>query len=229
MEKFLTRALFALPAFFYPAEIFSQQPATQQDSPVWVVVHTKGKKALHGKRLYEDSTCLILKTRQFDSLSVPKNTIRSIRIRPKHILFDNVHAPRYFAATSGHGLRKGEGSYDNNMLFLNQVSYGLSDRFSFGAGFSAAALLDGPLAFWMTPKYSIPLKKDKITLAIGAIHGQVLGGYEVDNYTFSATYSQVTFGSRDANITLGAGLLASIGQWRTPIFPGQALSALHGA
>jgi hypothetical protein len=216
MEKLLTRTLVTFLAFFYLAEIFSQQPAAQQDTSVWVVVRTKGKKAFYGKRLYEDSAYLVLQTRQFDSLSVPKNTIRSMR--QMRALFDNVHAPRYFAATSGHGLRKGEGSYDNNMLFLNQVSYGLSDRFTFGAGFSAAVLLDGPLAFWMTPKYSIPLKKDKIALVVGGIHGQVLGGYEVDNYTFSATYSQVTVGSRDANITFGAGLLASNGKWRTPIF-----------
>jgi len=181
-------------------------------------VRTNGRKKenLYGKLLWQNDSILVLQTRRFDSLSIPTNTIRSVSATED--ISDNVHAPRYFVATNGHGLRKGEISYDNTMLFFNQFSYGLSDQFTLGAGFSSLIFVEGPFAYWLAPKYSIPLQKDKIALAIGGIHGQSFGMYEEANYSFGAMYSQVTFGSRDANITIGAGLIASRGQWQKPVF-----------
>ena len=204
---------------------FSQQSAAQ-DSVQWVKVQTKGskKETFYGKLLSQNDSFLVLQTRHFDALSIPTNTISSISINTIHsvsateYIVDNVHAPRYFVATNGHGLRKGEISYDNTMLFFNQFSYGLSDQFTLGAGFSSLIFVEGPFAYWLAPKYSIPLQKDKIALAVGGIHGQSFGMYEEENYSFSALYSQVTFGSRDANMTIGTGLVAARGQWQKPVF-----------
>lgn len=198
------------------AALLAQQPATP-DSIRWVRVYTQSPKHknLEGWLVAENDSFLFVRLRHFDSLSIPKNTIRRVQyIKP---YFSDGHAHRYFAGTSGHGLRKGEIAYDNGMLFFNQLSYGLNDRITIGAGTSFGFVFGGPWGHWIAPKVSLPLKKDQITLTLGGIIGQSISSYEPDNYSFNATYGQLTFGSREAHISIGGGLVTSRGQWRRPV------------
>ena len=189
------------------------------DSTSIYTVQTKDGNVFYGAIVLENAEFIILSTETFGELTIKRKVIRNIRLLDRQKVvngrawFDNPYGSRYFAGTSGYGLRKGEGSYDNGWVVFNQVSYGLSDHFSLGAGFAPLLIFDGPLPMWITPKFSIPIKKDRINLAIGGLFGHSYSDYEFDNYQFGAVYSQLTFGSRDANLSVGFGFGISDGNW----------------
>lgn len=198
--------------------------AVAQEIPVFssdsiYTVQTKDGNEFFGNIVVENDEYIILKTENFGELTIKRKIIRSIRVLSRQKIvngrawFDNPYGSRYLAGTSGYGLRKGEGSFDNGWILFNQVSYGLSDHFSLGAGFAPLLIFDGPFPWWITPKFSIPLKKDRLNLAIGGLYGRAFSDYEFDNSRFGAVYSQITLGSRDANLTLGIGLGFSDGNW----------------
>lgn len=55
---------------------------------------------------------------------------------------------------------------------------------------------------WITPKFSVPIKKDRFNMGFGALIGTVTGE---SNSGFGILYSTATFGSRDENSTIGLG------------------------
>jgi hypothetical protein len=115
----------------------------------------------------------------------------------------NPQATRYFWLPNGYGLKKKESYYQNVWLFFNQVSVGLTDNFSIGAGMVPLFLFAGsPTPVWITPKVSFPVVKDKFNIGAGALAGTVIG---LDESGFGLLYGLTTFGSRDKNFTLGLG------------------------
>lgn len=117
----------------------------------------------------------------------------------------NPHSSRYFFSPSGYGLRKGEGYYQNAWVFFNQVSYGITDHFSIGAGMIPTFLfgLEGTVPLWITPKLNFPYKNGKGAFGAGTIYisalGEDLGGVGI-------LYGSNTFGTRDKQLTIGVGL-----------------------
>ncbi len=120
------------------------------------------------------------------------------------------------------GLKKGEGYYQNIWVLFNQVSYGVTNYFSIGAGIVPVFLFGGGATpVWITPKFSIPVVKDKFNVGVGALVGTVIGEAETG---FGLLYGLTTAGSRDMNITLGAGYGVSGSGWaKSPVI---SLSAL---
>ena len=107
------------------------------------------------------------------------------------------------------------------MLF-NQVSYGVTNYFSIGAGILPVFLFGGGATpVWITPKFSIPVVKDKFNVGAGALVGTVLGE---SGTGFGLLYGLTTAGSRDMNISLGVGYGVSGSGWaKSPLI---SLSAL---
>ncbi len=196
----------------------AQEPVLT-DTAALVLVQTADGNEFMGKIRAQNAEVLVLQTETFGELTIQKKVITSIRALkgPRktngRFWFDNPFASRYFASTSGYGLRKGEGDFTNGWVFMNQVTYGLSDQFSIGAGAAPFLLLGGPLVSWITPKFSIPLKQDRLNLAVGGLYGYLWNDFAPDNEDFGAVYSQLTVGSRDHNLSLGAGFAVSDGRW----------------
>jgi hypothetical protein len=117
---------------------------------------------------------------------------------------DNPQSTRYFFSATGYGLKKGEGYYQNVWIFFNQAAVGITENFSLGAGTVPLFLFGEATPVWITPKFSIPIVKDKVHLGIGSLLGAVIGA-ESDNATFGLLYGSATFGSRDKNISAGIG------------------------
>ena len=117
----------------------------------------------------------------------------------------NPHSSRYFFSPSGYGLRKGEGYYQNAWIFFNQVSYGFSDYFTAGVGLIPTFLfgVTEALPVWITPKVNIPYKNGKGAFGAGSILVGVLG--EEDAGNLGILYASNTFGTRDKQLTIGAG------------------------
>ena len=114
----------------------------------------------------------------------------------------NHHSSRYIFAPSAYPISKGSFYYQNYNVLLNDVQMGITDQLGMGVGYAF------PLFMYLTPKYSMPLKKNH-TVAVGDIAGfSVFTG--ADNMLWLNTfYGMYTLGSPQNNISVGLGMLQS--------------------
>jgi hypothetical protein len=218
---FLLSVIFCLVPIFLAAQ-------SQTDSTSLMRVLMNDGNEFIGHLVSQDSFRLILKTDKLGDLTFSKKDITKITpINPKNLKngqywFENPQSARYLWSPNGYGLKKGEGYYQNIWVLFNQVSYGVTDYFSIGAGIVPLFLFgEGATPFWITPKLSIPVVKDKFNVGAGALLGTVLGE---SGTGFGLLYGLTTAGSRDHNITLGVGYGVSGSGWaKSPLI---SLSAL---
>ncbi len=126
--------------------------------------------------------------------------------------FPNLHDTRYFFSPSAFGLEKGEGYFGHSYWMLWQAQFGITDELSIGGG----------TTFWGFPatlnaKYSFNINKD-FNYAMGWFWvGDLFGwtGGEMGSL-LNMPYMVVTKGSKENNITLGAGynLATPFDDWR---------------
>jgi hypothetical protein len=185
--------------------VFAQQ---SQDTGYYRVTTQDGNEYF-GRILSRDSATVVLRTDKLGDLTIRAADIKAIgpvdrtRIVKGEYWDQNPQSSRYFWAPSGYGLRKGEGYYQNVWIFFNQVSYGITNNVTIGAGIVPLFIFAGESTpVWITPKVSFPVVKDKVNLGIGAMLGTVIGE---ENSGFGILYGSGTFGTRDKNITFGAG------------------------
>lgn len=160
--------------------------------------------------IISDSTGQIeLKTANLGILKIDKALIKEIelvesaKIIQGKLWFDNPQAARYYWAPNGYGLKKGEGYYQNIWVLFNQVSVGITNNISIGAGVMPLFLFGSPnTPLWVTPKVSFPVVKDKVNLGVGTILFTITGDGGV---SFGILYGTATLGSRNENISLGLG------------------------
>ena len=124
--------------------------------------------------------------------------------------FPNPQSTRYFWSPNGYGLKKGEGYYQNIWVIWNQFAYGINDLVSIGGGIIPTFLFGVPTPVFGTLKFSIPVVHNKFNIAGGAIAGYVIGE---ENAGLGIVYGLGTFGSPDANVTLGLGYGFAAGEW----------------
>lgn len=176
---------------------------------IFATLKTTGGNEFTGIIVSEDEEFIEIETEPFLVLKIPKVKILSYKIIEKQktvggeFYFENPHATRYLYSPNGYGLRMGEGYYQNLWVMFNQVSYGFSDYFTMGTGITPLFLFEGaPTPVWITPKFSIPVRKDKINIGGGALLATVL--VETDA-SFGIAFGTFTLGPRDSNFTLGTG------------------------
>ena len=189
----------------------------QSDTLPSIIITDDGNQYV-GIIVFEDTEILSIRTKHLGEITIRKSHIKKRSVVRKHQLRDgeiwseNPQSTRYFWAPNGYGVKKGEGYYQNVWVLFNQFVYGVSDRFSFGAGTVPLFLLGGTATpFWITPKFSIPVKKDRFNLGAGALLGTIIG--EDGEGGFGIVYGTSTFGSRDKNLSLGLGYGYAGGEW----------------
>ena len=202
-----TTITFLLLIFFLLASHILQAQ-TKQDTSI-IRVETNDGNWFMGEIVGEDSLKLVLKTEKLGEISISKNDIKFRekvnvqQIKDGKLWFDNPQATRYFWAPNGYGLKKGEGYYQNIYVLWNQFAYGVTDNFSIGGGVIPLFLFSaGITPVFITPKFSIPIQKDKINIGGGALIGTVLGE---SGTSFGIVYGLTTFGTRDNNVSLSLG------------------------
>ncbi len=219
MQKIKTKILItALFCLFIRPSLFSQ---TLQDT-VQYQVETRDGNQYVGRIISEDSAKVVFKTK-IGTILIPladitlRKAIRPWQVKNGVLWFDNPQATRYFFAPNGYGLRRGEAYYQNIWLFFNQFAVGITENISIGAGVVPLFLFAGsPTPVWITPKVSIPIVREKINLAAGALAGTVIG---IENTSFGILYGNATFGSRDKNMSFGTGYMFAGGEFAsTPMF-----------
>lgn len=182
-------------------------------------VETNDGNTYIGKIVSKDSEVLKFQTSNLGEIKIPVSTIKSLKqvkpsqIKGGEIWFESPHTTRYFYAPNGYGLSKDDGYYQNTWVLFNQVSYGFTNNFSLGVGLMPLFLLGADVSpVWITPKFSIPLKRDKWNLGAGGIIATTIGTHQ-SNPAVGMFYGVSTFGSRDYNFTLGAGYGFADKQW----------------
>jgi len=214
--------LFSLLIFVFSLITISLKAQSLPDSTIYKIETVDGNEFI-GQISNEDSLRIYLKTEKFGELTIlktdikKKESIKVQQIKDGQLWFENPQSSRYFWAPNGYGLKKGEGYYQNIWVLWNQFSYGVTNYFSIGAGIIPTFLFGGaPTPVFVTPKFSIPVSKDQFNIAAGAILGTVLGE---EGTGFGILYTNLTFGSRDANVSLGGGAMFAGGEWApAPLF-----------
>ena len=191
--------------FFNSQAIFSQ---TKQDSTQHYIKTTSGNEYI-GHIIQKDSFKVVLLTNELGQIAISNSNIKKIKeIKPGQIKdgkywFENFQATRHFWSPNGYGLKQNEGYYQNVWIFFNQFSIGITDNISLGIGTAPMFLFGGEATpVWLLPKVSIPLVKDKLNIAGGALIGTILGG---ETTGYGIVYSTTTYGSKDNNMSLGLG------------------------
>lgn len=188
----------------------------QQDTILYRIETTDGNEYI-GRIVTQDDEKVILKTERLGEITLRKIDIKKMeqvivgQLKGGEYWFDNPQSTRYFWQPNGYGLKRGEGYYQNVWILFNQVSVGVTDNFLVGAGIVPGFLFaGGSTPVWLTPKLSIPIKKDKFNVGAGALTGTVLGE---EDASFGIVYGTTTIGSRDKNMSIGLGYGYAGGDW----------------
>ena len=189
-----------------PSKVSAQQVL---DSTRLVKVNMNDGAEFIGNIISENDTSMQFLTGKYGQLGILKKDItkvteiaRSSVVKGK-IWGENPQSARYLFMPNGYGLKKGEGYYQNIWVLFNQVSVGVTDYFSVGAGTVPTFLFgSGLMPVWVVPKFSIPVVKDKFNVGVGAFTGTVIGE---SNSGFGILYGLATVGDRNSNLTFGLG------------------------
>ena len=117
---------------------------------------------------------------------------------------ENPHVSRLIFAPTAIALRKGEAYFADFWIFLVNAGYGVTDRFTIGAGMSiipGLTITDNLL--FVIPKYAV-LNQPKLKVALGGLFARV-GGFSSGSESVGILYGVATVGSRESNLTLGSG------------------------
>ncbi len=232
MKTLLKCLAFGLIAF----TTYAQQPSTPLATPIKTTV--KADTSLLNKRVkvsLKDGTDLvgILQSMSGQNLFLKSDNIGDVTLDMANILtvkeiegqhrdgqfwYDNPHPTRYFFAPSAFTLRKGEAYYQNAYLFVNSVTYGVTDNFTMGVGYVLNPSFKGTQVFFLTPKFSFP-SKSKVKFGVGSF----IIGTTTPNYTYGGppnytttqngrslstigiVYGNATFGTKEHNASVGLG------------------------
>ncbi len=211
MKNFRLFFVLAISLFVLP-QLKSQETV---DTALVRIETTDGNEYI-GTIVSQDDQVIQLKTQTIGIISIQKSIVISVErvkkaeIRGHEYWFENPYATtRYFFNPSGYGLPAGEGYYQNAWILLNQVSFGITDNISLGVGmvptfFFTLGSGESYIPIWFTPKVSIPVKRDKVNVGVGALYLTVLGE-GADGAGLGILYGVSTFGPKDKNLSLGLG------------------------
>lgn len=191
---------------FIGAQLQAQEnnpPTPATDSTKLIILSTNSGEHFAGFIITEDPREVTIRLQNGKLLSIPAYTIKSIKpATPENIIggkvvYPNPHPSRYFYTPSALPMDKGEVYIQTVYGVAFQAQFGITDRFSLGA---TTTIVGTPLA--LTTKYSIPVN-EKNTFAVGGLAGFVGWGTQASLGIGFGTY---TYGTKESNITLGAGL-----------------------
>ena len=141
---------------------------------------------------------------------IARSAIREVRqysaseLRNGALWSENPHASRLIFAPTAIPLRKGEAYFSDFWVFLVSAGVGVTDRITIGAGMSLVPglSLDKNLLF-LLPKVAV-INQPRLKVAVGGLLARV-GGFDSGSESLGILYGVATTGSRESNLTLGAG------------------------
>ncbi len=211
----LKRVLFLLILLPFPLTIQASSNESNEsneynknDDTVYEVRTFDGTRII-GTLVREEEDSITLDVKGVGEITIRRNNIASItklesaQFRDGRYWYPNPNATRHLFAPNALSIGNGSGYYQNTWIFFNNFNYGITDRFSMGAGFIPIFLFGvSSLPIWVLPKYSLPLGTDKLHVSAGGMLGGVIGEGSTG---VGLVYGNATYGGRDNNVTLGIG------------------------
>ncbi len=181
---------------------------TQTAAPQRWMVETIDGSVFQGVYLGQSEAGIRLLSDTAGEITIPMAAVKNFRILTERNMkngvywFDNPNDTRYLFSPSAFSLKKGEAYYQNTYLVLNSFNYGVTDRFTIGAGFELISTFSGEPIFFITPKYTFPIN-EKWNAGAGVLY---VNSSVSDDFTgLGIGYGIVTYGNRDNNATFGTG------------------------
>jgi hypothetical protein len=192
-----------------PLTILAHSAENNSNDKVYYEVITRDGTRTIGALVSEDENSISLDVEGVGVISIRRDNITSITeldptvFRDGRYWYPNPNATRYLFAPNALPVGKKVGYYQNTWIFFNNFNYGITDRFSMGAGFVPIFLFGvSALPVWVLPKYSLPLGTDNLHVSAGAMLGGVIGE---GGTGVGLVYSSLTYGSRNSNLSAGIG------------------------
>lgn len=145
-------------------------------------------------------------TAYFGLVDLPQKQISSVKYLSDYSASDSIYnmvnpnASRHFFSPTAIPLHKREGYYQNFYVAFNMLNWGLTDHLSIGiAAVPFVWFIEDGFNIMLTAKYGYPLT-DKLYAGTGVIAG-ILPGEAFGGIA----YGLLTYGSKNSNITAGAG------------------------
>jgi len=181
--------------------------SSENDTTSIYKITTLDGRTTIGRLVREDETSVTLDVEQFGEVTIMRGNIRTItEVAEKDFVdgrywFPNPVSTRYLFAPNAIPMKQGSYYYQNTWIFFNNINYGITDRFSLGAGTVPIFLFGvSALPIWILPKFS--LISDQIHLSIGGVIGGVIGS---GGGAAGLLYGTATVGNRNSNLSLGVG------------------------
>lgn len=179
-----------------------------------VVINTTNGNSFSGYIVSETDTEVVIETRNLGRVAIPKYNIKTISHKQTGNLvkgeywYDNPNATRYVIGPSAIPLRKGEGYYQNLMLVAHSASVGITKNISVGGGtelLTPIARGKAPQVYFFTLKSGFKVAP-KLHVGGGLLYLNIGNNYYgTRNNHLGNVFGLATYGSRNNNITLGAG------------------------
>ena len=178
--------------------LFFGAKAMAQDS-TYVRLELKNGKTVGGQLIQKSETEVSLSTSDLGKVTIPWSTIKSMNMVAKEEIdrLANPQPSRYFFAPSAIPLKKGDKYYQNALFLLNSFQAGITDHFSLGGGIVV------PFAIFITPKIGYQVA-EKVHVGGGILFATSL--IQDLNFGVGTIYGSFTYGSKEHNMTLNAGL-----------------------
>ncbi len=214
--------------------LWSVSLTAQNTPPIseeYLFVRTIDDNLYVGRLLRMDSTEVVLQTKVFPQLVIPRSSIKRMReakkrsFNPTFSAEETAIAGAYFVNESAYGPREGEAYYSTTMFFFHQGAYGLSDHFSIRVG-TFFDFEDFYLPAWVAPRLSIPIQENFLQVALQGMLGRGFdnfGDFENEAH-LSAMQALVTIGNRTTNLTFGGGI-----SWRDRKWSQRPFFSISGA
>lgn len=165
-----------------------------------VIVTMQNGVEYKGKIIAKNDKIIVLATvnGKIDLIATNVKTIEEEKYQGKYS-YDNPTPSKYFLGGSAIPLKKGKGHYNNSLLILNSVNYGISDHVSIGGGLEFISLFQGYPIWFVNSKVGFQVS-EKVHLGGGvAVLGFLGEGYG------ALGYGMTTFGNTEKNISIGVG------------------------
>lgn len=168
-----------------------------------------------GSIINRNTNNIVVKSQSVPRLEIETSKIKRIEmidqasVKNGAFWFPTPLATRYLISPSAFNLKRGEGYYQNTLLFLNSFNVGVTDNISIGGGFEfLSTVIAGPsnAIFYVTPKISFDLAKN-FHAGGGLLYVSIpgLSKRSEGRGGFGIVYGVGTYGTKEHNITGGIG------------------------
>ncbi len=218
LVRLIAAALVVMCAIPAAAQVATPPPIAQAPTAVLVELRLRDGSVIYGTIQSETADRVVVRTiagavvdverAQIGSLGPALGEVVNGEFRPA-----DANATRLLFSPTGRSLRKGQGYVGVYEFLLPFVQYGVTDRFSLGAGTPLIFFGDeSGRPVWLTPKYQF-YKGSKTSAAVGVMHFVVFG----EDTRAGLAYAVATIGTDDNALTAGAGW--AYAQYKEDEFP----------